>query len=356
MLMLTSIRFGTEIDEEKDEPSRSSWRPMGMLFFGLFLFIPLGYALHQCGLDWGARFYAPSAVIRLMGGLVLTLIIVQMVAVWPLTAFVYPEVVERRRMGFGGFLLASLVLFTPPLSAFVCYFGDVKELMDGYEVFLIVFPALVIALVSFWRTQSAGGMVVFLSLALFVPLYLLNDLLSPFPVLIAYASKGPAFYWWRSLFPIATTALALASVEKTRFTVRNFRRELAFIVLAMMASVVVLRIAIPLAVARHEGLAWNAYVEWDGSWFLYFPMLFFVFRPSRIRYGMMLAASVLGALSYSGHLLVRPWRGALDFWRISSFSQELIIALLLWQVAWLLWKPQIRFLFLTTARNQTQPA
>ena len=137
--MLTSIRMSPEIDEDPFaadlEKVAIPWPWIAAAFVALFLFIPVGLGLHLCALDWGARYFGPSPTLRLVEGFVLTLIVVQLVAAWPLTAFLYPELIQRRGLGLSGLALGGVIFFGPPLAAFIAFVGDVHTIMDAYDVF-----------------------------------------------------------------------------------------------------------------------------------------------------------------------------------------------------------------------------
>ena len=208
-----------------------------------------------------------------------------------------------------------------------------------------------LAVVLYWQTARQWIFALVLTTALFVPLYLVNDLLSPFRVLVAYASKGPGFYWWRTLFPITVAALALATPSSGRFALRSLRRESGLIVLGILALVVLIRVALPVGMALNEGNAWNTYVELDAAWLLYFAMLAFVIQPSRGLYWVMLSGGIAGAASAAVHLVLRPWQGPPDFWRLMSFAQEILVTVLLTRLAYQLWRPAVRNCF--TLRGQT---
>jgi hypothetical protein len=308
----------------------------------LLAFLPLTAALGLVQWSWGARSFAPHALLPLGGHFLATLLLVQLTCTWPLTAMLEPELRRNRGVGFGAFVAAGLAFFTPPLVAYACFSARLKDLVDGYEIAVAILPSLVVALVLYWKSERGWLFTAFLSLGIFFQLFFCNDVLSPLTTYVTYASRGPAFYWWRALSPVAAISAALVTPIAGRFSARHFRRETAAVVWACVFSIVLLRVAIPALLALRDQASALSYIEWDFAWLGFVPLAAFVARPRRSLYRVALASCfAVGAITVV-HLGLTLTRGEASFWNLVVFSQQFLVAALCLHLAYQLFKPAVR--------------
>lgn len=210
-------------------PSQNDWEdmettdgdvslPLGLIssaFLGLFAFIPLGWILRLCGLSAGVSLPGMKLALSLMG----LFLLVSCVLVWPLTSIVYPQF--KQSVSPVRKILISITLLTPPLVGFCYYWGSVKDWKDVLEIALIVLPSVIISSVVYDLTQRAWLLTLLLVLSTFVPIFLVNDILSPYPVRWVYYSSGVVFYYLRVLIPVGTALFCVWHRLWGRFAVAS---------------------------------------------------------------------------------------------------------------------------------------
>lgn len=169
---------------------------------GLLLSPPLlGWLFGLSTLTRGARWYEPHFLKWLPFYWVIFSYVIHLVLVWPIANLVYPQ---WRKNGIVRCAVVAF-LFSLPLFSFAYYLGTFHMAIDYEELCLVVFPAALIGAVLFEITANGWVTSLFLGLSLFVPLFVLSDLLGPLPGVWNFASSGMSFYWLR-------TALTLAAV------------------------------------------------------------------------------------------------------------------------------------------------
>jgi hypothetical protein len=93
----------------------------------------------------------------------------------------------------------AFLIWAIPLSSFAYWMGDFRGALHAYDLGLFLFAALAIPLILYRRSRSKGALVLGVSLMAFSPLFLMEDILSPFSPLFVYATQSPWVYAYRTL-------------------------------------------------------------------------------------------------------------------------------------------------------------
>jgi hypothetical protein len=199
---------------ELDLPVHPGVSPTRVLLVGslLFAFAPVARLIHQCTFMWGARSFAPGYSLRLSFYFVCLWAAIHLMLIRRLSTMVYPPL-EKKGIPALRVLVVTLFLALPLLS-FAYFLSHYRDLMDLNEIFLAIVPGVVITAFIFELTRASIVSSLFLTSAVFVPLFLFNDILSPFVTLGNYASTSAWFYLWRTLLPLGAVWLAVFSWGK----------------------------------------------------------------------------------------------------------------------------------------------
>lgn len=171
------------------------WTVLGIATLILFAYIPI---LHVAGLGrWmlGGRWFSATPVTSTLLYFVLYFIGIYGVVIWPATTL-------KRRNNAVACLLA--VLFSLPLVSFTAWQGNARAWWEIADGALLIVPAAWLAVHCSLRTQKHFTAAFFLAGVTFLPVFVVNDILAPYPVLFGFSAKLASFpYWSRNIRAIA---------------------------------------------------------------------------------------------------------------------------------------------------------
>ncbi len=187
--------------------SRIPWKEISLSLLLPFLFLPMAKWMGLCYFVEGARYYAPHAFLDLFLYGTAFLVAVHSFLVWPLTAEQTWEHLKKMPMALQ--IGIPTFLMTLPLLGFSYWLVDIKDNLSLLELLIQIVPGIILGALLFQRTEKPWVFTLIAGVGAFIPLFVMNDLLSPFPVVFAYASKGAAFYFWKTVLPLGLTLLLI---------------------------------------------------------------------------------------------------------------------------------------------------
>ncbi len=297
---------------------------------GLFLYLPITSIVGLCSFD--VQPLSPS----LLGYFVAVFLGVHVILVTPIASLVYPQFSKKMR-GSGSearrvFLV--LLLLTPPLLSFVSFRGGLTSLMDAHEALLLVVPPLVLGTLLFEKTDKSYLFSSFVAVAIFIPLFVINDILSPIETPIRYLSRSGGFYFWRTLIPIGLVlgAIMLTRQKKGYGAAPDERADnFATICFVLGLYGLLTQVVLPIVYAMGKGEPIGSLIGIEVWWLGFLLSAYFLKRPSAIAYKCLVAFVglnfVIGLVELARYVLHRDVSLLWLWW----FSTEvLVMATTIW--------------------------
>lgn len=201
--------MGNEWDLEEDGQDRRPWHwyRLGAYALGWVLYLPLASVLGWLRWFPAGRAYTPGAAFKTVIYGVLCLAAVHVLLVWPITKMAYPQRLGAMprwlRLSIGAVLQAL------PLFSFGLFLGAGQGSESGLNLALTLLPLAVLATTLFEVTEESWVASAVLAFGAFLSFYFVNDVLDGMPVLVNFAAKEPAFFLWRSIWPVAFVSAVL---------------------------------------------------------------------------------------------------------------------------------------------------
>jgi hypothetical protein len=122
---------------------------------------------------------------------------------WPVTQFAWTKLEKWPTLAF----LYSAFLLTLPLAGLLYYLGRVGDIAAASDLSLTVISAVFASLWLFQAIQKPELPALFLSSAIFCQVFLVNEILSPFPTAFSVLAAGP--FYWKAKGALISLALVL---------------------------------------------------------------------------------------------------------------------------------------------------
>jgi hypothetical protein len=202
---------------------RHSLPPITVVVLALALtigFFPISLALGIIDTFWSARAAAGpvAGIADAAVCLVLCVFFVLTVLVWPMgfAGYLHPESPWPR-------VLVAGTLWCLPAVGFGYFVGEYINGLQIYDYLIAIVVPVTSAVVFYRRTQKWVETALFLSLALFFGIFVIGDILGPFPTFVRFASGAVASYALRTIFSFAV--LALVALAPIRFSLESTVEE-----------------------------------------------------------------------------------------------------------------------------------
>lgn len=173
----------------------------------MWAFIPLAALFGVAGMGHGARALLPNAVGALLGKGASVLVGTYFFLIFPTAYLIFGEATAKAsgmlRVGF------VTVLLCLPVFSYAYNTGNFREALDYVETALSLGVGVFTQVLIF---EWSGSVLVFtlgLSLTLFVPLYVANELLGPYFVYFTYAPHDMTIYWLHRSLSLIAVAFCL---------------------------------------------------------------------------------------------------------------------------------------------------
>ncbi len=127
--------------------------------------------------------------------------------VYPLTNFVFKKEALNWRPVFR--IILSFFLLSLPLISFSYYMCFDKKFFEFQELCVTVLPVVFIAAIFYEKAKSPFSMSLITAIGLFLPLFIINDSLSPYNVLFTFKVNNSFFYILRNFMPFVTILISL---------------------------------------------------------------------------------------------------------------------------------------------------
>jgi len=163
------------------------WLVLAIATAILFAYIPILSIAGQGRWMLGGRWYSPTPVTSTLLYFLAYFIGMYVVVIWPATTL-------KRKNNFVACLLA--VLFSLPLISFTAWQGNARAWWEVADGAAIVVPAAWIAVHLSLRKQRHFTAAFFLAAVTFLPIFVVNDILAPYPVLFGFSAKVSTFAAW----------------------------------------------------------------------------------------------------------------------------------------------------------------
>lgn len=190
--LLSRVAYNFRMQRKSENGSVG--RVLGLAALLIFSYIPILQVL-----GWGrwmlaGRWFSATPVSSTIFYFALYFAAVGATIVWPMTTI-------KKRNNFMAVLMT--VLASLPLASFAAWQGNARAWWEVADAALFVLPASWCAVHCSMRTGKHAVAGFFLAAITFVPLFLVNDILTPYPVLFGFSARVAEF---------ARTALAIRAV------------------------------------------------------------------------------------------------------------------------------------------------
>lgn len=340
-----SVEPPDDIDAWDIESQRLGWIFWAVFFMalmGLMSHVWLGTWAGYCELGWGSRSLEGGAWSQTLVAFLVFTLTVHFVLVWPVTAVIYPRYEDKWNRAFR--IAVVTLLLALPLSSFSVLVGAHGSL-DFHEILMMIVPPLLISILFYESTRRTWVFSLFLSLNLFVCLYLVADKIGPYRTWVDYAVKNPSFYLVRAIFPILTMCLVARTHPKSSEPAGPKVNALVITFVALSALSIVFSYAGPIAGAsflgRHEWWSEVGGVSWGG----YLLVIYLLIRKGNLAYVLLpVVACVIVAL-ITWETVRDMGHSGISSWELSRLSLNVASAFALTGLASALRSPQMRSLF-----------
>ncbi len=281
-----------------------------LAIFLLLSYLPIGWALGLCDFSWGAPALYENLGRALCLRLAIYFSLCYFLVVWPAVQWIDEP---ARRKWSAMTVATTCVLFAlPPFLSYVYYLGGLRNLLELHEAVLTIVPAVLLGYLAFRMTGSALVFAFFVATLTFLPLFLINDVLSPFKVVVVFSPKGPELSFLRALCAV----IALWAGASSRVTPRSLSQG----ALILTAYGFLMNVLLPPLFAEAGRL--------DPAWINLVALSYFLVRPSRLGYGCVLAIVFIemGRIVYASWVTFSQVR--LEFYAISQFTQSCLLFVL----------------------------
>ncbi len=192
-------------DENRTTQGNSGWRAAGItaaVTAFTWLFVPLSRLTGVASLSLGERGYAANSGLELFALAAIALFTIFFFLIFPTVHWLYSEGTEPFQ-GPARVIAVSTLLFLPTM-AFAYYLGNFKVGLDYVETVMFLAVPIFTQVLLFEKERSPLVLTLGLFAGIFPPLFLMNDLMGPFSVLINYAPVDmTAYYMHRGLSVVA---------------------------------------------------------------------------------------------------------------------------------------------------------
>lgn len=200
------------MDSEFEYEPKIAWGVVGRVFLLLFCFLWASMFLSELDISFGRKAAVPWVPVDYLLRFLFYFMALHVVLFWPISQYALPEL---RKKG-SWFRSAVLVLLVScPLLSYGHYLGTFRNVFDVQELFLVVFPPVVLGTLMYERTEKLWLFSAFVSLSTFLPFFLINDLLGPFETVLYFSPKSDIPSFLRFIAP----ALAFAALKLNPLTV-----------------------------------------------------------------------------------------------------------------------------------------
>ncbi len=183
-------------NQDSSEPTKA-WRAVITTFVISWVFIPAALLFKAAGWGHGARAYIPYAGFELLLKGLFLYVGSFFFLVFPTAYLLYNENSESYR-GLPRVMLVTVLMLIPVLS-FAYSLGNFRETLDYSETAVSLGVAIFTQVLIFESTRSVLVFSVGTALGLFMPLFVVNELLGPFFVYFTYAPQDMTIYWLHRL-------------------------------------------------------------------------------------------------------------------------------------------------------------
>jgi len=167
----------------------------------LFAFIPVLQAMGLGRWMLAGRWFAKTPVSSTLLYFVVYWTAVYGVVIWPLSTL-------KRRNNFMAALMSLLAAL--PLLSFAAWQGQARAWWEIADSAVLVLPAAWCAVQCSIRQRHHFIASFFLAVVTFLPIFVVNDILAPFPVLFGFSAKVAEFSMWARAFRIVGGISCLA--------------------------------------------------------------------------------------------------------------------------------------------------
>ena len=191
----------------EDQKHLRALRASAIVFVLMWLFVPLSLLTGVAGFGHGARALIPNALGALLGKGAMVLVGSYFFIVFPTAYLIYGEATEKVS-GLTRVLFVSFLLCLPVFS-YAYNAGNFRETLDYAETALSLGVGVLTQVLIF---EWSGSVLVFtlgLSVTLFVPLFVVNELLGPYFVYFTYAPHNMTLYWLHRTLSVLAVAYCL---------------------------------------------------------------------------------------------------------------------------------------------------
>lgn len=184
-----------------------AWRAVAITFVVSWAFVPLALLLKDAGWGHGARAYLPHAPLELFFKMLFVYFGGFLFLIFPTAYLLYNEGTESWR-GLPRVMLATFLMLIPVLS-FAYSLGNFREALDYSETAVSLGLVLFTQVLIFEWTRSVLFFSIGTMLGIFMPLFVVNELLGPFPVYFSYAPHNMTLYLLHRLCAAAAAGYCL---------------------------------------------------------------------------------------------------------------------------------------------------
>lgn len=277
---------------EKLTRKRLPWLAIVLAIAGQFSYLGLVFLTEMAHWVPGARSYALEAPSDTIVYFVAYTLGVHLFLTWPLTTMAFPSLKNKSRWAQ---LFIPTVMASLPLLSFAYYLGGIRDLLGFHEALLIVIPAVLLATHFYGKIKEAWLFTAMIVIATFLPFWIVNDVLSHFPVLAAYASRAGQFYFWRVVLPILSTA-AIFYLSPANGSDKEGLTSLRWATLVVGAYSLSLFWLLPIAAKWTGEIAEYPVMLRDFGVILFIVVTCFLWRPTRYAYLALRAAALVQLL------------------------------------------------------------
>lgn len=197
--------------EEEDDLPRWSLSRVLLTFLFLFLFPLVMWVFGECRFGWGARAFREPVVFRALFSLLFWVAVLHGFLTWPLSEHVLKKL-SKWPLALRS-LLGSL-LISGPVMSYLYYASQATRWEHYLEIGLTVWPVAFLAVYFYEQSKRLTVLTLYFGLGVWVSAYVMNDILSPFNVLVSYIPRDLKFLYVRILFPILSICLAILPLPK----------------------------------------------------------------------------------------------------------------------------------------------